>query len=276
MKTWKNFGKSIKLGCIDDRSNKNKLVKLLRYATSKSDGKLIGFEEYVERMKEDQKSIYYITGESVAQVQNSPFLERLKKKDLEVIYMVDALDEYVVQNLAEFDGNTLQSVAKEGLKLGDEDEVEIETLKTEYKPLCEQLKKIYGNKVEKVIVGTRIAESPAVLVTSQYGWSANMERIMKAQTFGDTDKHAYMAGRRTMEINPQHPLIKAFLSKLSSDGDQGYDDMANLLYDAALVSSGFQIETQAEFAARIHRVISHGFGVETPSTETASHDKDEL
>jgi len=277
---WKQYGKSLKLGIIDDRTNRPKLAKLLRYVTSKSEGQLASLDQYVERMKEDQKHIYFITGESLEAVQNSPMLERLKKLDLEVIYMVDALDEYVVGSLTDYEGHALQSVTKKDLTLpGVEDN--LEDLQKEFNPLCEYLKKIYGKNVEKVELGTRITSSPAVLVTAQYGWTANMERIMRAQTFGDAEKYSYMAAKKTMEINPYHPIIKELKHKVESGADdKGLEDLAHLMYDAALVNSGFQISDASDFAKRITRVLSLGLGVdpdaesEVPSTPTSSSSKD--
>jgi len=259
---WKNFGKSIKLGCIDDRSNRKQLSQLLRYVTSKSDGKPVSLESYIERMKEDQKYIYYLTGENLESVQNSPFLERLKKHDLEVVFMTDPLDEYVVNAMPDFDGNQLMSAAKKDLKIaGVEDN--LAELQAEYKDLTAYLEKLYGKKVEKVEVGTRITSSPAVMVTGQYGWTANMERIMRAQTFADAEKFNYMASKKTMEINPQHPIIKELKRKVAAGNEEeALADLSNLVYDAALVNSGFTITDVKDFASRIHRVISVGLVID--------------
>jgi len=262
---WENFGKSIKLGVIDDRQNKAKLSKLLRFTTSKSEGKPVSLESYVERMKENQKYIYYITGESVETVSTSPFIERLKKRDLEVIYMTDPLDEYVAQTLTEFDGNTLMSITKSDLKLpgDDKDKETVEKLKDEYKPLTTWLKGVYGDRVEDVTISKRLGQSPCVLVTGQYGWSANMERIMKAQTFSDPSKANYMFSKKTMEINPRHPIIQELKKKSSDDAkDKALEDMANLMYDAALLQSGFSMQSPQVFAQRVHRVMSAGLGVD--------------
>jgi len=271
---WKAFGKSIKLGVIDDRSNKAKLSKLLRFETSKSEGKLVGLEDYVDRMKPKQKNIFYITGESIEQVKNSPFLERLKKKDLEVIYMVDPLDEYLVQSLTEFDGTTLQSITKEGLKLGDEDK--LSKWKDEFKDLTTWLSKVYGDKVEKVTISNRIANTPCVLVTSQYGWSANMERIMKAQTFANAGEATYMHAKKVMEINPRHPIIKELKVKTAEDAsDKALIDLANLLFDAALLQSGFSMKDTTDFATRIHRVVSSGLSLDPNAEAEEETEEDE-
>jgi heat shock protein beta len=192
LKFWESFGKSIKLGVIDDRQNKAKLAKLLRFVTSKSEGKFVSLQTYVDRMEEKQKSIYYLTGESVELIQKSPFLERLKARNLEVVYMTDPLDEYVMSSLTDFDNTAFQSVSKEGLKLPGEKDDKDKALKEEFKDFGTWMKGVYGDKVEKVVVSNRLTDSPMVLVTSQYGWSPQMEKIMKHQTFGDASKQQYM------------------------------------------------------------------------------------
>merc|ERR1712100_5258 len=233
-KFWEAFGKNIKLGLIEDSSNRTKLSKLLRFKTSKSGDKLISLEEYVENMKDWQKDIYYISGSSLEEVQKSAFLEKCKAKDVEVLFLTDPIDEYAVQNLTEFDGKKLQAVTKEGLSFGDEDEKE----------------------VEKVVISTRVVQSPAVLVTSKYGYSANMERIMKSQAFADQKQASYMMSKKTMEVNPRHPIVTE-LNKLLKDNADSEDaaDLGNLLYDTALINSGFTMEKTDEFAARMYRVL---------------------
>jgi heat shock protein beta len=271
---WENFGKSIKLGLIDDRANKSKLSKLLRFQSSKSEGKPISLEKYVENMAEDQKYIYYITGPSIDAVTKSPFLERLTKKGYEVLFMTDPLDEYVVQTLTEFDGNQLQSVSKEGLKLGDE--AKQDKYKEKFEPLTAWLKKVYDSKVEKVSISNRLAKSPCVLVTGQYGWSANMERIMRAQTFADASKQSYMMSKKTMEINPRHPIIIELATKSAENPDDpGLQDLANLMFDAALIQSGFSMESAEEFATRIHRVVGVGLDVD-PNAEVEEEPEAEV
>jgi len=201
---------------------------------------------YVDRMKEGQDAIYYITGESVASVDASPFIETLKKKGLEVLYMVDPIDEYCVQQLKEFDGKTLKSVTKEGLELNDEEEKKtLEEQKAAFEGLCKLVKEVLGDKVEKVVVSNRIAESPCVLVTSEYGWSANMERIMKAQALRDSSMTSYMVSKKTMEINPNHAIMKELLSKATADkGDKTVKDLVWLLFDTSLLTSGFNLMSQ--------------------------------
>ena len=202
-KFYEQFGKNLKLGIHEDSTNRAKLADLLRFQTSKSGDEAISLKEYCDRMKEGQNDIYYITGESIQGVSSSPFIETLRKKGLEVLYMVDPIDEYCVQQLKEYDGKKLKSVTKEGLDLDTEEEKKkTEELKAEYEPLCKLIKEVLGDKVEKVLIGTRIADSPVVLVTSEHGWSANMERIMKAQALRDSSMSSYMVSKKTMEVNP--------------------------------------------------------------------------
>merc|ERR1712087_89107 len=258
---WKVYSKSIKLGMIDDRKNKSKLAKLLRYHSSKSGEELTSLEGYVDRMKDDQKDIYYITGESIEYVEKSPFLERLKKKDYEVLYMVDPIDEYVCNSLTEFDGIKLQSVTKDNLKLGDEDEAAFKELKEDFKPLTEWLKQIYDKNVEKVVVSNRIHESPCIIVTGQYGWTANMERIMKAQTLGRSNSH--QSAKKTMEVNPYHPVM-LHLKDASADTpeDEKLVNLAKLLYDSSLMASGFAVSETSDFSKRIYEIVSKSLGVD--------------
>lgn len=200
----------MKLGVHEDANNRNKLAELLRWHTTKSGEDMISFKDYIAKMKEGQKGIYYITGESRAAVANSPFIEALKKKGIEVLFMVDPIDEYAVQQLKEYEGKKLISVTKEGLDLDEtEEEKKLkEEEKAKFEPLCKLMKDVLGDKVEKVVVGTRIADSPCVLVTGEYGWTANMERIMKAQALRDSSMTSYMVSKKTMEINPSHSIVQ--------------------------------------------------------------------
>ncbi|CAE7281024.1 HSP90 [Symbiodinium sp. CCMP2456] len=242
-KFYEQFGKCLKLGVHEDSTNRTKLAELLRYHTSKSGDEQISLKEYVDRMKEGQNDIYYITGESIAAVSSSPFLETLRKKGIEVLYMIDPVDEYSVQQLKEFDGKKLKSTTKEGLDIEDEDEknlgsmyivfclvVEVtrkklEEMKAEFEPLTKLMKEVLGDKVEKVIVSSRMADSPCVLTTSEYGWSANMERIMKAQALRDNSMTSYMVSKKTMEFAGRiHRMIKLGLSIDDDDEGLGDDD----------------------------------------------------
>merc|ERR1711877_114904 len=220
--------------------------------------------EYVDRMKEGQNDIYYITGESIAAVSSSPFLETLRKKGLEVLYMVDPIDEYAVQQLKEFDGKKLKSTTKEGLDIEDEDEKKkLEELKARFEPLCKLMKDVLGDKVEKVVVSHRISESPCVLVTSEHGWTANMERIMKAQALRDNSMTSYMVSKKTMEINPKNQIVVELRNKADVDtSDKTVKDLIWLMYETSLLTSGFNLEDSSQFAGRIHRMIKLGLSIE--------------
>merc|ERR1712139_312788 len=232
-KFYEQFGKCIKLGVHEDSTNRVKVAELLRYQTSKSGDESISFKEYVDRMKEGQNDIYYITGESVAAVSSSPFLEALRKKGLEVLYMCDPIDEYAVQQLKEFDGKKLKSTTKEGLDVDDDDEKKkLEELKAEFEPLTKLMKEVLGDKTEKVVVSSRLADFPCVLTTSEYGWSANMERIMKAQALRDNSVTSYMVSKKTMEVNPKHSIMTELKKKAAADkSDKTVKDLIWLLFD---------------------------------------------
>merc|ERR1711910_236138 len=208
-KFYEQFSKNIKLGIHEDSTNRKKLAGYLRYNSSASGDEMCSLADYVSRMKENQKDIYYITGESKDVVGSSSFVERLKKRGLEVIYMTEPIDEYVVQQLKEFDGKNLVSVTKEGLELPEDEEekAKTEANKVKYEGLCKVMKDILDKKVEKVVVSSRLVSSPCCIVTSQYGWTANMERIMKAQALRDTSTMGYMAAKKHLEINPDHSIV---------------------------------------------------------------------
>merc|ERR1711939_281693 len=263
-KFYEQFSKNLKLGIHEDSTNRNKLADLLRYQTSKSGDDIVSLKEYIDRMKEGQSDIYYITGESVGQVSSSPFIETLRKKGFEVLYMVDPIDEYCVQQLKEYDGKKLKSVSKEGLDLDTEEEKKkTEELKAEFEPLCKLIKEVLGDKVEKVLIGTRIAESPVVLVTSEHGWSANMERIMKAQALRDSSMTSYMVSKKTMELNPKHAIMGELKKKASADkSDKTVKDLIWLLFDTSLLTSGFSLDEPTQFAGRIHRMIKLGLSID--------------
>merc|ERR1711904_164976 len=263
-KFYEQFGKNLKLGIHEDSTNRAKLADLLRFQTSKSGDESISLKEYCDRMKEGQNDIYYITGESLQGVSSSPFIETLRKKGIEVLYTVDPIDEYCVQQLKEYDSKKLKSVTKEGLDLDTEEEKKkTEELKAEYEPLCKLIKEVLGDKVEKVLVGTRIAESPVVLVTSEHGWSANMERIMKARALRDSSMSSYMVSKKTMEVNPNHSIMTELKKKASADkSDKTVKDLIWLLFDTSLLTSGFSLDEPTSFGSRIHRMIKFALTIQ--------------
>jgi heat shock protein beta len=268
LKFWESFGKNIKLGLIEDSSNRTKLSKLLRFKSSFDDGeKWHSLEDYVSRMKDNQANIYYISGSSMEAVKDSPFMEKMRSKNLEVIFLVDPIDEYAIQNLTEFDGKKLQSITKENLKFGDEEDSDKkrDELYTEnFKGLTEWMKGIYGDKVEKIAVSNRVVDTPCLLVTSQYGYSANMERIMQSQAFADNKRTSYLVSKKTMEINPRHPIMIE-LKKRAEESPDNDDtkDLALLIYDTALLNSGFQMEDAAGFASRMYKLFKAGLSLES-------------
>merc|ERR1712099_26238 len=278
---YEQFHKNIKLGIHEDSKNRKKISELLRYSSTKTaDKEMVSLKEYVDRMKDDQKAIYYITGESKAAVETSPFLEALRKRDLEVLFLVDPIDEYAVQQLREYDGKKLQCVTKEGLDLGltEDEKKKQEDEKAAFEGLCKKMKEILGDKVEKVICSDRMVESPCALVTGEYGWSANMERIMKAQALRDASMSNYMVSKKTMEINPEHSIIVELKKKADQDrSDKTVRDLIWLLFDTALLASGFSLDEPSSFATRIHRMVKLGLSIDDDKIEEElpSLEKDE-
>jgi len=264
-KFYEQFSKNLKLGIHEDSTNRKKLAGYLRYYTSASGDDLCSLGDYVSRMKENQKDIYYITGESKEVVAASAFVERLKKRGFEVVYMTEPIDEYVVQQLKEFDGKNLVSVTKEGLELpqDEEEKKKQEADKEKFEGLCKVMKDILDKKVEKVVVSNRLVSSPCCIVTSQYGWTANMERIMKAQALRDTSTMGYMAAKKHLEINPDHSIVENLRQRAEADkNDKSVKDLVLLLFETALLSSGFSLEDPAVHAKRIHRMIKLGLGID--------------
>uniref|UniRef100_A0AAQ5ZY53 Endoplasmin n=1 Tax=Amphiprion ocellaris TaxID=80972 RepID=A0AAQ5ZY53_AMPOC len=289
-KFWKEFGTNIKLGVIEDHSNRTRLAKLLRFQTSNSDTELASLEQYVERMKEKQDKIYFMAGTSRKEAESSPFVERLLKKGYEVIYLTEPVDEYCIQALPEFDGKRFQNVAKEGVKFDESDKAKEkrETLEKEYEPLTTWLKdKALKDKIEKAVLSQRLTNSPCALVASQYGWSGNMERIMKAQAYQtgkDISTNYYASQKKTLEINPKHPLIKQMLSRVNTDAeDQTASDLAVVLFETATLRSGYQLADTKAYGDRIERMLRLSMNIdEEPEEEPEepaeddSEDKDEI
>ncbi|CAB1340497.1 unnamed protein product [Coregonus sp. 'balchen'] len=271
------------LGIHEDSQNRKKLSELLRYHSSQSGDELTSLTEYLTRMKDNQKSIYYITGESKDQVANSAFVERVHKRGFEVLYMTEPIDEYCVQQLKEFDGKTLVSVTKEGLELPEDEEEKkkMEEDKTRFENLCKLMKEILDKKVEKVTVSNRLVSSPCCIVTSTYGWTANMERIMKAQALRDNSTMGYMMAKKHLEINPDHPIVETLRQKADLDkNDKAVKDLVILLFETALLSSGFSLDDPQTHSNRIYRMIKLGLGIDDdeviPEEPTSAPAPDEI
>ena len=266
---YQQFSKNLKLGIHEDNANIQKIAKLLRYNSLKNQDEMISLDSYISGMKEGQDSIYYITGENNDVVKNSPFLERLKLKGYDVLFMTEAIDEYAVQKLTEYEGKKLVSITKEGLSLNEteSERVQFEKDQKDSEEVCTHIKEVLGNTVEKVVPSNRLSDSPCCLVTGQFGWSANMERIMKAQALASNTGMG-MNSQKTMEINPSHPIIKALSSRIKTEKEsKSVKDLIWLLYDTTLLSSGFTNNDPVKFSNRILRLISLGLDIDTETNE---------
>jgi len=284
-KFWKAFGKYIKMGLIEDAANRTRLAKLLRYATSKSGDKEISLEDYVANMKEDQKNIYYISGEDKESLLKSPSVEKLLSKDIEIIFMTDSVDEYTVQHLTEFEGKRLINASREGLKLeeGDVEKKREEKYKEMFKPLLDFAKDTLGKKVEKVSISKHLVQSPVVVLSADYGWTAQMEKVMKSQAFADQSKFEFMKSKRMFEINPRHPMIVELNNRLTEkpEGDEAITDMVTSLYLSAVIGAGYQLlpEDANDFSARVAKLVGGTLNVEAdaelaPELEIAEEPED--
>jgi len=276
-KFWKEFNKNLKMGCYEDDSNRSKLSKLLLFTTTKSEGKDINLDKYLDRMQESQESIYYMSGDSLDVMQKAPALQMFKKKDIEVLMLSDHLDEPCIQKLADYEGKKFVSIQKADVKLDEteEEKKRFTKVKDMYKPLTDWWKekltdftekgamKDAGVKVEKVELSKRLTDSPVVVVTSQFGYSAQQERVMKAQSFQNKDQVNMMSGRKTLEINANHPVVADLLSKVKADKeDKVALDTAQVLFQTALIESGYEIADPSALVSRVYRLMSKELGVD--------------
>ncbi|ONM33566.1 Heat shock protein 90-6, mitochondrial [Zea mays] len=254
---WENFGKFLKLGAMEDKENHKRIAPLLRFFSSQSNNELISLDEYVENMKPEQKDIYFIAADSMSSAINAPFLERLTEKDYEVLLLVDPMDELAIQNLSSYKDKKFVDISKEDLDLGDNNEEREKEIKQEFSQACDWIKNRLGDKVARVDISNRLRSSPCVLVAAKFGWSANMERLMRAQSMGDTASLDFMRSRKVFEINPEHEIIKALNVACRNNPDDPEALKAlDVLFETAMISSGFSPDNPAELSGKIYEMMT--------------------
>merc|ERR550534_1085029 len=281
-KFWKEFSTNIKLGVMEDHSNRTRLAKLLRFRSSNDPEKMTSLDDYLSRMKEKQENIFFMAGGSLDEVKNSPFVERLLKKGYEVLYLIEPVDEYCIQSLPDFEGKKFQNVAKDGLTIGDDtkEKAKLEEMGKEYELTLKWLKETaLKDMIEKAAISQRLTESPCALVASSYGWSGNMERIMNSQAYAkakDPSQNFYASQKKTLEINPYHPLVKELNKRVTKDAkDEAAMDLARVMFETATLRSGFVIRDSLDFAKRIERMLRMSMGVDLHATVDLPEDEEE-
>jgi molecular chaperone HtpG len=265
LKFYEQFGKNLKLGIHEDQTNRKKLLELLRYYSTQASEEPTTLKDYVTRMKPEQKTIYYITGDSKKKLESSPFIEEAKRRGVEVLFMVDPIDEYVMQQVKDFEDLKFACLTKEGVKFeeSEEEKKQKEEEKASFEKLCKAMKEILGDKVEKVVLTDRLSTSPCILVTSEFGWSAHMEQIMKNQALRDSSMSSYMMSKKTMEINAKHGIVRELRRRVDNEqNDKAVKDLVYLLFDTSLLTSGFTLEDPTAYAERIHRMIKLGLSLD--------------
>jgi heat shock protein beta len=276
-KFWKEYSTNIKLGVIEDTANKSRLAKLLRFFSSNSPSGVTSLTDYVSRMKDKQESIFYIAGASRDEVEKSPFVERLLKKGYEVLYLTEAVDEYTIGALPEFEGKKFQNVAKEGLSIneGKKSQEKFEETKKIFEPLTKWLtENALKDQVSKAIISERLTNSPCALVASLYGWTGNMERMAMSnphQKADDVSKSYYLNQKKTLEVNPRHPLIKELLRRVKDDvADEKAKEIALMMFRTATLRSGYMLKDTVDFAATVEGMMRQTLGI--PADEEIDED----
>lgn len=283
-KFYEAFSKNIKLGIHEDTANREKLADLLRYYTTRSGNEMISLQDYVDNMKAEQKSIYYVIGDNKAALMNSPFIEVLKKKGYEVLLCLESMDEYCITQLKEYKDFKLVDCSKDDIEvpLSDEEKAQKAQQKEDLQTLCRVTKDVLGDKVEKVVISDRLAQQPAAVSTAAFGWSSNMAKIMRNQPLGgDSTMYSFMKPKQTLELNPDHTIVKSLQSRLgdASNIDKVVRDSIWLLYETSLLTSGFELDEPQVYSNRIFKLLSLGIQTDdvvedddVPTLEDAGED----